>query len=153
MDIICDIDGTVADCSHRLHWIQSKPKNWRAFYAGIEHDRPIIETIEVIRCLATAEDDYDVLHRIVFCTGREESYRKTTQDWLIKHLGQWAEDCPLYMRPSGDHRADYVIKALLLATMQVDGYNPVLAFDDRQQVVDMWRQNGIKCFQVDKGDF
>ena len=31
MDVICDIDGTVADCSHRLHWIQSKPKNWKAF--------------------------------------------------------------------------------------------------------------------------
>lgn len=35
MDIIFDIDGTLADCSHRLHWIQSKPKNWNAFFAGM----------------------------------------------------------------------------------------------------------------------
>ena len=26
-------------------------------------------------------------------------------------------------------------------------------FDDRQQVVDMWRANGLTCFQVAEGDF
>jgi len=26
-------------------------------------------------------------------------------------------------------------------------------FDDRQKVVDMWRKNGITCFQVNYGDF
>jgi hypothetical protein len=26
-------------------------------------------------------------------------------------------------------------------------------FDDRQKVVDMWRDNGIDCFQVAPGDF
>ena len=26
-------------------------------------------------------------------------------------------------------------------------------FDDRNQVVDMWRQNGLTCFQVADGDF
>ena len=26
-------------------------------------------------------------------------------------------------------------------------------FDDRQKVVDMWRELGLTCMQVDKGDF
>ena len=35
-----------------------------------------------------------------------------------------------------------------------DDYDDVFAvFDDRQQVVDMWRQNGLTCFQVADGDF
>ena len=28
-----------------------------------------------------------------------------------------------------------------------------MVFDDRQQVVDMWRQNGLTTFQVAQGDF
>lgn len=153
MDIIVDIDGTVADCSHRLHWIQSKPKNWKAFYAGIEHDKPILHTLEVIRCLAMAEDSYDLLNRIVFCTGRSEEYRNVTRTWLVKNGGSWVLDCPLYMRSEGDHRPDYVVKEELLAKIQADGYYPKLAFEDRQQVVDMWRRNGIICYHVAKGDF
>ena len=29
----------------------------------------------------------------------------------------------------------------------------VCVFDDRQKVVDMWRELGLTCMQVDKGDF
>jgi len=31
--------------------------------------------------------------------------------------------------------------------------NVLCALDDRQQVVDMWRERGIRCLQVAKGDF
>jgi hypothetical protein len=34
MDILVDIDGTLADCTHRLHHIQKQPKDWDAFFAG-----------------------------------------------------------------------------------------------------------------------
>jgi hypothetical protein len=35
-----------------------------------------------------------------------------------------------------------------------DGKDQVLCvFDDRQKVVDMWRELGLTCMQVDKGDF
>ena len=36
MDIIVDIDGTVADLEHRRHWLDCKPKNWKEFYKNIE---------------------------------------------------------------------------------------------------------------------
>jgi hypothetical protein len=35
----------------------------------------------------------------------------------------------------------------------IDRERLVGAFDDRQRVVDMWRRNGITCFQVAPGDF
>ena len=44
MDIIFDIDGTVANIDHRLDYVRSHPKNWNAFDAGIPNDgvrRPI----------------------------------------------------------------------------------------------------------------
>jgi hypothetical protein len=31
--VIIDIDGTLADTTHRLHHIKSKPPNWDAFFA------------------------------------------------------------------------------------------------------------------------
>ena len=34
-----------------------------------------------------------------------------------------------------------------------DGYNPTVAFDDRDQVVNMWRKLGIICYQVREGKF
>ena len=35
-----------------------------------------------------------------------------------------------------------------------DKKNGILCvFDDRQKVVDMWRRNGVTCFQVDDGNF
>lgn len=147
MDIIFDIDGTLADCSHRLHWIQSKPKNWNAFFAGMALDAPIEPTITIAQSLFNSDNN------LIFCTGRPISHYGITQAWLEKHVGDWTLACPLYMRPSGDHRPDYEIKALLAAKMLADGLNPKVAFEDRQQVVDMWRRSGIICYQVGNGDF
>jgi hypothetical protein len=154
MDVIFDLDGTLADCSHRLHFVQSKPKNWKAFYAGIPHDQPIRETMHILHCLNVSCDGVGYRwNRIIFCTGRSEEYRDTTVNWLATHAGEWTRQVPLYMRPTGDHRPDFEIKALLLATMHVDGYTPRVAFEDRDQVVDMWRRNGLVCYQVAKGAY
>ena len=62
-------------------------------------------------------------------------------------------DMPLYMRADGDFRSDDIIKAELLAKVRADGYEPIMAFDDRNQVVRMWRANGVPCAQVAEGDF
>ena len=148
MDILCDIDGTIADCTHRLHWIQSKPKNWRAFSAATERDAPIKETIEVITALHTYPH-----HRIIFCTARNEENRTATIVWLVKNVGTWILDCSLYMRKNNDHREDSIVKQEMLDKIRLDGYNPTLVFDDRSRVVEMWRKNGIKCFQVAEGNF
>ena len=45
------------------------------------------------------------------------------------------------------------MKEELLAQVKADGYEPILAFEDRERVVDMWRRNGIQCCQVAPGDF
>ena len=34
-----------------------------------------------------------------------------------------------------------------------DHYDVLCVFDDRNQVVDMWREIGLKCLQVQPGDF
>lgn len=147
MDIIFDIDGTLADCSHRLHWIASKPKNWKAFFAGMENDAPITPTITVAQSL------YGSCNNLIFCTGRPNKYRGVTLLWLEKHFGDWINALPLYMRDDRDNRPDYVAKEDMLRQMLEEGLDPKVAFEDREQVVAMWRRNGLICYQVQEGNY
>jgi hypothetical protein len=41
----------------------------------------------------------------------------------------------------------------LLDKLMADGFRPIMAFDDRNQVVEMWRQRGVPCAQVADGNF
>jgi hypothetical protein len=41
----------------------------------------------------------------------------------------------------------------LYDTFVKDNYKVLLVLDDRDQVVRMWRELGLTCFQVDYGDF
>jgi hypothetical protein len=50
-------------------------------------------------------------------------------------------------------RPDDVVKAELLGKIITDGFDPTVAFDDRNQVVNKWRELGIHCYQVRTGDF
>jgi hypothetical protein len=52
------------------------------------------------------------------------------------------------MRLAGDTRADHIVKEEMLARIRTDGFEPLAAIDDRKQIVDMWRRNGLLCFQV-----
>jgi hypothetical protein len=144
VDILCDIDGTIADLEHRRHWLKSKPKNWKAFYSGLENDKPIESTITIIRRLVNSSGD-----TIIFCSGRTEENREVTQAWIKKHVGI---DGPLYMRSDGDYRDDPIIKKELLDKIRQDGYNPTMAFEDRKRVKRMWVENGIFVFDVNQHD-
>ena len=58
------------------------------------------------------------------------------------------------MRADEDYRSDDLVKKDLLEEMIKLGFNPILAVDDRNQVVEMWRANDIPCFQcVEDGNF
>lgn len=139
-----DIDGTLADCSHRLHHIQKQPKDWTSFFAACGDDAPIPHVIGIAKSLAQFD-------HIVLVSGRSDECRDATQVWLRSHLGSfWSS---LYMRKAGDHRNDDIVKGELLDAVLADKWQPIMAFDDRDRVVAMWRARGIPCAQVAPGDF
>ena len=148
---IVDIDGTIADLSHRLHHIQGDKKDWDAFHAACDKDTPIKDVVDVVITLEGL-----INTRLIFVTGRPESSRVKTQKWLAKTWGieydleDWEED--LYMRCDGDFRPDFEIKKEIyehhLKNLTIAG-----VFEDRKQVVEMWRSLGLTCFQVKDGDY
>ena len=148
---LMDIDGTLADATHRLHHIKGEVKDWDTFFDKCVDDPPIEHMVTLCRILAR-------YHTVVFVSGRSSRVWKQTLEWLRRH-GCITDDQPyndrltLYMRQEGDHRPDDVVKGELLERIMHDGYKPLMAFDDRQRVVDMWRRLGIPCAQVAEGDF
>lgn len=147
MIYLVDIDGTLADCEHRLHFIQTKPADWRGFFAACVWDSPIPEVIQTVKLLAAAGA------RIIYLSGRS--------DEILDETGQWLRDQNLpdhlniYMRKAGDHREDSIVKAELLAQVQEDWDSEEIlgVFEDRQQVVDMYRSKGLRVYQVAAGKF
>jgi len=149
MDIIFDVDGTLLDITHRIHLIRPSEggkKDWEAFRAAARDDKiiwPIMHTLRALRHHG---------HSILVVTGRMEKERPL----LLRTIGDqmyWDPDIPIYMRKNDDVRPDHVVKLEILHEIRLSGYKPVLTFDDRNQVVNMWRAQGIVCAQVAPGEF
>lgn len=136
---IVDIDGTLADCRHRLHHVLPGGKrDWNAFFAAMDEDAVIEPVAEIVRQIAERSN-------VVLCSGRPENYRSVTEDWLDRNAIPYDA---LYMRPADDTRPDHIVKAQILDGIKSDGYEPFIVIDDRQSVVDMWRESGLVCLQA-----
>ena len=89
-------------------------------------------------------------HKVILCSGRGSETRDRTVAWMD------ANEIPfhaLYMRRAGDYRQDSIVKVELLEEIRADYGNPYLWFDDRTQVVDAIRAQGVRVLQVAPGDF
>lgn len=143
MLVVFDIDGTLANIDHRLKYVRSKPKNWKAFIAGIPQDTPNAPVVEAYKRL-------DSNHNVIIATGRNEAQRGDTVRWLLNNkIDGWEN---MYMRADGDYRSDAIVKKEFLDQMvEKYGQKPDMVFDDRPQVVRMWRENGVFVFDCYQG--
>lgn len=143
---IFDIDGCISNDIWRRNFIdyRSDPVNFKRYHANAGADHPFDRNIDLLRMWALA-------HKITFITARPLSEHKETLAWLEKHTGlRQIHDFWLYMRPDGDMSASPELKkkiALeLRAGVEAAGGEVSVAFDDRQDVVDMYNSIGIKSF-------
>ncbi len=140
--IIFDIDGTLAHMKCRIsRW----GKSAAPFQDHDAHDDLIDEHVaHMVRTLAS---DF----AIIICSGRKDSSQDILERWLC-HFDIPFSD--LYMRKHDDNRKDSVVKREIYETKIEPKYDVWLVFDDRDQVVEMWRNElGLKCFQVAEGAF
>lgn len=156
--IIVDIDGTLANCEHRVHHIQgfaddkeaTFKADWDAFYKDCMDDIAIVPVCDLVRSLV--DDNW----AIILMTGRSDHYRKETEKWLSVYDIQYDV---LLMRKHGDHTDDLQIKRAWYRMLQKGQISlggvkiPMLVIEDRKQVVEMWREEGLICLQCAKGDF
>ena len=143
--VVFDLDGTICNVNHRRHWVATKPKNWAAWNAGIANDTP---NEDIVWMLNRFLDEGNT--RIVLCSGRGSEHREVTEKWLKDNKVYYDA---LYMRLAKDNRQDSIVKVELLDQIRQWEGEPILWVDDRQQVVDAIRAQGVRVLQVAPGDF
>jgi Fe2+ transport system protein FeoA len=131
--ILLDLDGTACIMGDR------GPYDW----SRVGEDSPNWPVIN----LANLEAMNGTL--IIPFSGRDGICRDETIKWLNRYV-LWED---LHMRPIGDKRKDSIVKLELFNEHIRHNYRIKYVLDDRQQVVDMWRDLGLTCLQVAKGDF
>ena len=142
--IIFDIDGTLANIEHRRRFVASKPKNWPAFNRAIPQDTPH----EDIVWLAHVMWERGCI--VLLASGRGEESREVTEAQMKQFGVQYNH---MYMRKAKDSRSDDIVKKEILDQIREEHGEPYMVFDDRDQVVSMWRREGVRCCQVAPGDF
>ena len=142
--IVFDLDGTLSIVGDRVKYLQQNPKDWNAFYEACDEDKPNEPVCKIYKSLAPT---YKEAVGMIILTGRRESAREKTEDWL-EYEGIHFDE--LIMRPDGDTRHDTILKPELLGA----GPDEVeMIFEDRNSMVKKWRELGYVCVQVADGDF
>lgn len=145
--VIFDLDGTLADGTHRLHLLPTVDlhltDSWTEFHKASKGDAPLQNNIDI--CNALGRSGYFV----IILTGRSDVARTETEDWLRRHK---VYHNMLKMRAHFDNRKDFIIKEEFLRNV-VGLENVVAAWDDSPEVIRHFRSLGITTYAVyDYGD-
>ena len=138
---IFDIDGTLANCDHRLHHVKNKPKNWDAFYDGCMNDLVIWPVAEMLEL-------FSKYYLIYIVTGRPERNRVLTESWLEYHKIYFDK---LIMRGDRDFRKSPDYKSSVCDKIEAEGNKIFLAVEDRKDCINMFIDRGIYTFDVSNG--
>lgn len=154
---IIDIDGTLADASHRKHHIEKEVPDWEAFSQRslVEQDPPqpgAKEALDHFRKMG---------YYVCFLTGRNEKYRASTEAWLNKHMGRKnPRNEVVYMRteewkdtPASQYKESQVKKLQEIFSDPEVGSYPLFFFEDDPFVARMYRKYGTvfkapECWQL-----
>lgn len=154
--VICDVDGTLADCSHRLPYIypaqhpaigrahvlqprgeKAPEKDWKAFFAECQNDTPILPILHLMQILAKS-------YYVIVVSGRPfDLCGIHTEDWLMKY---GLTPLHLFMRNQHDKRKDTEVKQEILDLLPKKRIAYVV--EDRPSVIRMWNANGLTTLAV-----
>lgn len=130
--IIVDLDGTLAIRKNR------GPFEWNK----VDQDDINIPVANLVKKYSG---------KILIMSGRDEICKDKCITWLNKNNIPFDN---IFMRKNKDMRKDRIVKRELFENNIQNKYYIDYVLDDRNQVVDMWRNDlYLPCFQVASGDF
>lgn len=136
---IFDFDGTLCSVAGRLGL--ATRKNWDAFYSETENSKPIMPILRIANSLGN--DGFS----IVVISSRPTNHLRSAILWCQEnnlYIDAWMLRQSEDMRPSDEVKQE-------LFDLAKSRYNIVMAFDDRDKDVAMYRRNGILTLQVNDG--
>ena len=135
--VIWDLDNCLSDDAWRIpfiDWSKSHDERYEKYHLSCDLDKPA--NVNVFQSFG------HIAIPVIF-TGRPERVRDITVAWLVKHF--WKDipfDLKLFMRPNGERLKSATLKRAMLFKFaaEVAPLRDILtAFDDRQDIVDMYR--------------
>ena len=144
--VIFDIDGVLADTNYRekkyLRGKKNSEINWRAFFEDSIHDLPIPAGILIAKAVINFLPQTEIL----FLTGREETVRATTLQWLSEQLQIHKNKIDLAMRAKGNYAESVDFKEEV--GREIGFENIEVVFEDNPALVAMWRRHKVVCYQT-----
>ena len=83
--IVVDVDNTIADGSHRQHFLEKGNKNWKAFLENCDKDLPKNEVIDLIHNYHENISKEEKIN-VIICSGRGEEQREKTTTCLKENF-------------------------------------------------------------------
>lgn len=128
--ILVDIDGTAAHMNGKR--------------GAFEWDKVHLDDVDhAVKMMVNAYKSSG--NEVIFLSGRDGVCQPATLQWLIDKDFYFDD---LIMRAPNDMRKDTVIKEEIFWRDIADNYNVLFVVDDRPSVCRMWRDIGLKVFQV-----
>jgi hypothetical protein len=137
--VLCDVDGTLA--TH----VGIDGRELRSPY---DETRVLSDLCH--EAIAQRIRELYPTHTIIIVSGRHDDCCSDTEVWLEAHNIPFDY---LLMRPSGSSEHDYDVKQLILDELLTVVPKSQIAYvlDDRKQVVDMWKRNGLRVVVAARG--
>ncbi len=135
--IILDLDGCSCNDEHRLHVLEQNwprsPRIWDAYHSLCIHDCP------------ANKDVWRDRSDIIVLTGRPADYESATRAWMARH---GMKTHFIQMRPVGNVDPAPLLKRIWASRLLKDGVHIDAAYDDRQDIVDMYKSLGINATRL-----
>ncbi len=139
---IVDIDGVLADASHRQWHLDGPVRDWGGFFAAATGDALLAHHAELVRCL-------DEQLQVVLLTARPFRLRGLTLDWIERHELRW--DLLALRGPTQDMTHSVRFKRDALALLRSFGFSPSFALEDDPRIVEMYAAEALPCLYVHSG--
>lgn len=148
---IIDLDGSVSDCEWRQQIARDakaatnhgdRARLWDLFHANCVGDPAHDAECELVRGWSRLG------HGVVYLTGRTESHRAATIEWLRTN---GMPEAALFMRPVGTHAPtlDYKVRQVKVIRETIMAPDDTIAFflEDHDGLVAHWRRMGFTVLQ------
>jgi predicted kinase len=146
--IIVDLDGTLA---YKENFVPD-PRGYYD-YSRVYEDLVNVPINKILDAFYFKWNAGGEKTQIIFMSGREDYCMEDTKRWLKDKAGIPRDTYEIYMRKTKDFRKDCIVKKELFDQHVKDKYYVEFILDDRNSVVQMWRDLGLTCLQVAPGDF
>lgn len=132
--------GFGTNCLGKIEKIE---RDWDSFYAHVAEDNPMLNIIALLGAL-------EETHRIVFVSGRRESTRQDTLNWITKNFT--ASNIELYLRADYDRSESPKLKRNILKNL-LSPEDVAFVFEDEVSTIEMYKEECPNATIIDVSNY